>query len=419
MEDGDWERKRKRHGKRRRLKRLWLSLLMVFLLLVGAGAYLFFRNSPSVEEKWNCFYSEWLGENEQAFEAFNGLAAQHGWKMYARSGRNSIGIFDLGSFTYEPLYSPPGGRKIRLISRATNGRVAFIESGPGRTQHRPSPTDFKLGILERSGKVTRAFLDDETLQGCRDESTIVLAGKEVLFASNLKVYLYDIEGEKLKIIQQWRVPHRVHKVLLFRGEYPIVHVGTNPAYLLVFDTSEPHPQLSTVDRVDDIILVGDNMVCEKNGTCYLYDPLTGKKKRLTLGKLSVPWGNQAFLFYTTDWRKSETGEAWCDHELFHRFNLSDRSTDSLWVVPRFSTGFGLYRDQWKPYQLEDFLLSPDQRFLLVPWEVSWGDGKSPFSVPEYEAYELSTGEKRGVFLAPRADGGFLEFLGWVEDDQTK
>jgi hypothetical protein len=248
-----------------------------------------------MEERWERFYVEGLGENRRALEEFRKLARERGWKIYARTQYGSIGMFDLGSFTYKPLDSRPSG-----------------------------------------------------------------IGK---------------------------------------------------------DTSEASRQLSSIEEVDRVILVGQNVVFEREESCYLHDPVTGKSENLVSGRLSVSWSDEEFLFYTSEWKGSESGEAWCEHWLFHRFNIRTRRAEFIWMAPRFSPGFNLYRDEPKPYDPERVLLSPDRRFLLIPWNVNWSSGKGPlYSVREYELYQLATGEMRGAFLAPQVDGEDLEFLGWVEDE---
>lgn len=375
-------------------------------------------------------YRNWYGGNREAYEQFRELARAKGWKMYIING-DSIGILDFGHSTYDPLYSLPPRRQIRAITRFDGGRVAFIECRDKARWWRNTMelTDFDLRVLEEGGGLTKVPLDWLYL----GRLPILMGDRCVVFGSGGAAYVYDTEAKNSRRVftPKEDPPEGVVKVALVEGESLVVLLGRDlPGRLVVLEAKKPHPEISRMDGVSNMIVVGEHIVVEKgtallcsfslvnedivaddDGVCFLCDPEDGTTERLTAGNLVCSYGADEFLFCTLEQGNTSEGRA-----QLHRYRISSRSRELVWEPPAGDTGLEVRAGKQKRYDYTRLFLSPDGRFLFVPRhvpptthaELHLGD------VLEYQVYDLSSGEKRGAFLNLYEGKFFFEFLGWDE-----
>jgi hypothetical protein len=378
-------------------------------------------------------YESWEKENNGAYREFEELARGKGLKMYVTDG-SGIGILDLGHFTYDPLYRPPPRKLIQVTSRFRAERVAFIEctDEAPRWRNTMELTDFQLCLLDQGGKVVRV-----PLEWYLGRVPIVVADECVLFGSGSSAYLYDIETERLRrvfVAQAGELNDEVVKIGLVEGKFLVLLVGEpDPESLVVLGAEEPHSEIARMEGVSNMMVVGEHIVVEKSsailaskpligryiaadkdGTCFLYDPIGGTTERVTAGNLVCSWGTDEFLFCILD-----EGNTWKGNGRVYRYNISTRSKELVWDPSSGDPGSPSGTAQEKGYAYTSLFLSPDGRLLFAPWhvrprthgELHFGD------VLEYEVYDLNTGHKRGAFLNLYQGRFLFAFLGWAGADQ--
>ena len=186
-----------------------------------------------------------------------------------------IGILDFGHSTYDPLYSLSARKLIRDTSRFHGGRVAFTECRRSAPWWRTMMelTDFEFRVLERDRTVMKVPLD-----WYAHRVPIVMGDRCALLGTGPDAFLYDIEAKSLRPV--FTAPDQdadkdVRKIALVEGKFLVLLVGKrNPERVLVFEVTEPYREISRMDGVSNVIVVGEHIVVEKGSAGLGNEPLT-------------------------------------------------------------------------------------------------------------------------------------------------
>lgn len=405
------------------------ALLLTIVLCVLAVASVCCMDSGRTRIR---LYESWHTKNRDAYREFGDLARANGWKMCIVGG-DGIGILDFGHSTYGRLYSLSRRRQIRAISRFRGERVAFIECRDKAPFWRTMMdlTDFDLRVLDHDGGVTKVPLEAYILR-----APMVIGDRCVVWGMGAGVYVYDIGTRTMALTPKDQdVGRMVLKIALVEGKFLVLLVGvSDPERVLVLEATEPHREISRTNGVSNMIVVGEHVVVEKgtavvcsfslvnedivagdNGVCFLYDPGQRTTERLAAGNLLCGCGDDEFLFCLLD-----RGNTYKGRGRLYRYRIGARSSEVVWEPPSEDTGVERDGADKKWYDYTRLFLSPDGRFLFMPWhvpprthaELHLGD------VLEYEVYDLKTGKKRGALLNLYEGEFFFEFLGWDTGDQA-
>jgi hypothetical protein len=139
-------------------------------------------------------------------------------------------------------------------------------------------------------------------------------------------------------------------------------------------------------------------------------------ERLTAGRLVMKLGKDEFLYCGAD-----RFAPYNTRSPLHRYSIISRSAELFWEPPAGDVGFRMRPGEEKFYHYTKLMLSPKGRFLFVPSGVR-STSRAEYllgQVLQYGAYELKTGEKRGVFLNLYEGKFFWNFLGWVPTDHAQ
>ena len=401
MERQDAKRSLRERCRRRWIKRVVLAICGLLVVVFGFVIYmLIFFEGPIYEEERARHYALWNAKNRQPFADFKELATDRHWTMYAlarsQQGGHSIGLFDFGRFTYKPLYTPLTGRRIAHSSKNHRGRIAFVEytrKGGGDHCER---CEFELGILERTGAVTKVRLDDEEFEWWYPRNSLIaLWSHQVFFASDKRAYLYNIEAKTLDSVYELQQGESLgmHGVaLLAEGKSLALLVEKRlGSELVILDAGDPHLVVSRLEGVACGLVVGDRIIIQRNRSCFLVLSGTGETDRLASGELVIALGDDVFVLY--------------DAGTFYKYDIAGRSAELLFTAP-----VGLRYDH------RDVMVSPDGLFLFAPQDFYWPLPKARPTDPVYHVYEIKAGQERGAFLNPCQGKYEFEFLGWAGPD---
>jgi hypothetical protein len=355
-------------------------------------------------------YESWCTQNGGARERFKRLAIAESWEMCALAYDRpefhftAIGHLDPAAPKFTALYEVPRGRRIAALARLQDGRVCFIEA---RAPLRPP---FALGIIEGLGTTVKSRLPVNHV----DLPVPIAGGRRHLFFTDWarRAWLYDMQQRSLDtVFDLGPGQDKIVKVAMVGDEFLLIlRHASGTGTMVVLDGAKPHRQVSKIDGVSDMLVVGDHIVVEKHDVCFLYDPHSGATEGLTAGKLLTKIGNDEFLFCPADWSAPERGIV-----SLYRYKISSRSDELLWEPPAAGSGFRISPGQKKNYDYTKVFFSPDGGFLFVPWEIT-PLSKAEVILPrtlEYEVYDLISGEVRGAFLNLFEGKFHLEFLGWA------
>ncbi len=372
--------------------------------------------SPNLSRARSGLYESWHKENRAAYEAYRELARAKGWKMYVACG-SQAGLFDYGigrldcaRSEYAALYTVRAGRRIDEVTPFREGCAAFIEYSLKEPWWRDAVDlrDFELGILWRDGAVTKVPLDAPEVH----RLARIAMGQRYVFLTTFffrKAWVYDVQAETLHTVFDFPSPGDMTETAGVLGDrYLLVLAGrAEGAHLVILEASQPYREVSRIQGVSNVLGVGEHLVVEKDSECFLHDPEAGTTERLTSGNLIMGLGNHEFLFYEP-------------YERVWRYNILSRKTEPFWQPPPKDKGFRMRPGEPKHYDYAYLIVSPDGRFLFVPWHVPTRT-KGEFLVSpvlEYEVYDLGAGEKRGAFLNIHEGKFHVEFLGWAERDEA-
>jgi hypothetical protein len=412
------QRKGRRFVRKASMSRTFAGIMMGFLVLVTGGCVLHAPLrllSPNLSRARTRLYEFWHKENRAAYESYRELARANGWKMYVACGSEAglfdcgIGRLESGTSEYTPVYTVRLGRRIMEVTPFCKGRTAFIEYSLKEPWWRDTLElrDFELGILWRDGAVTKVPLDAPEV----DRLARIAMGHRYVFLTTFffrKTWLYDVQTETLHAVSDFPSPGDMMETAGVLGDrYLLVLTGRGErANLVILEASEPYREVSRMQGVSNMVGVGEYLVVEKDSECFLHDPEAGTTERLTSGNLIMGLGNHEFLFYEP-------------YERIWRYNILSRKIQPLWQSPGRDGGFRMRPGEPKHYDYAYLSLSPDERFLFVPWHVPTRT-KGEFLVSpvlEYEVYDLASGEKRGAFVNIHRGKFVFRFLGWDETGQ--
>lgn len=390
---------------RKTIRLSWRFLIAgaFFILAVALLVFIFWPIRLDWERIGNRWVRDWNRENQEDLRQFKQLAKEHGWVMYARHAKGSLGLLDLSTMNYRRIYLPRPGRWV-LNASASRERIAFTECRARRRGEDYACTDFEVGIVEVHGSVTsvtKAPLEDESLSGDREAHAVAVGKDIVLCLSKERAHVYDISSRTLRTVYELEEAEqydRKRRALVVGDEFLLLFISQGTISrsrnrLIALEASGAYGVLSELDSVwcPNAMVVGGQVLIEKDEGCFLYNPRSGETEKLVCGRLLSPLADNAFLFREKD--------------ILHRYNLNKRSAEVLWRASR-----GGYGD----YDYTRFIVSPERLFLFAPSDIrsamSW-----EFYRLAYEVYDLKSGERRGAFHAPFAGRRFLEFLGWVEE----
>lgn len=351
-------------------------------------------------------YLEWYEDRRSDYDRLKEEARSRGWMMYVWNG-NGIGRLDLGRASYQPLYTAPTGRRIWAASSYVSGRISLIECAEKNgARHTVSRSEFQLKILTDDGRISTVPLGATFSEGLA--AGIVLGERSVVFASmSGEAYLYDMESCTVHEILRRGSPlitSGIYNVLLLEDRFLIVLTRSllarelpghaEGADMLVLDAKEPYRVLGTLDLVEQAGLVGENVVVEKVGECFLYDPGSGSLDLLTSGSLVGGLGRDRFLFCRLRQGSIRSGQG-----SLYQYSLSQRSAEPIW-----ETG----PSEWCGYL--GIFPSPDSDFLFIP--LVWDD--PPVFPRVYVLFDLDSSESKGELFSPFEGEFHIHFLGWAE-----
>ena len=163
----------------------------------------------------------------------------------------------------------------------------------------------------------------------------------------------------------------------------------------------------------EINVFGNYIAAWNDGACFVYDPTTGTTERLAAGSLVCSCGDDEFLFCTLD-----EGTTWKGRGRLYRYTISSQSKELVWEPRPGDTGFAAKPGEEKRYDYTRLFLSPDGRFLFIPWHIPPRTHAELHLARmfEYEVYDLTTGKKRGAFVDSFQGKFSFVCLGWVEDE---
>lgn len=404
---------------------VFFSVLLVAFMIAVRGWRLYTQGPKprDVAEARNRLYESWCRENKDAYEAFKELAGANGWQMYVwttegvhfRWGWGSIGRLDCGQSAYRALHEPSRDRFTNKTTAFREGKAAFIECARefsfwGHIKER----DYELGVLQSDGTLTKVNLPDT-------EHVLDLAmGDAYVFLSVCpdRLWLYDIDRNSLSEVRRPTGPPwkgGVLEVAVVGDKFLLIGPDSPGAALSVLEAGPPQTEVARMEKVRKMIVAGDRIIVERDGVCLLFDPECGGAERLTVGHLLAELGEDEFLFCSAD--ESPISSL---TEVLYRYDIVTRSSSVLWEPPKDDPGFRLERGREKVYETTKAVLSPDRRFLLVPWQIptSYHRRTETIATFEYDVYDLANGQKRGSFLTIHEGKFYFEFLGWDTSDQA-
>lgn len=369
---------------------------------------------PTAKQTARGAFESWLEDNQAAYEAFKREAKARAWAIYVQTyeyqtSTESIGVLDLANSSYRSIYRVSPGNRIVQTTDRVEGRIAFVEAREKVADGRVQRSDFSLKIAADDGAVEQIELDaafDEQGPGGLD-----LGASRVLLAAKAgKVYLYDMDSGMFERVfggGDGGQNQRLWMVRLMGDRFLLLITGQqHPERLVVLQGAPPYEPLAVVEGVSGVAVIGRHLIAEAIGGWFVYDP-TGQRKEQLPGRpvLRAPGDDKAVLGdVPAELLLSSGGRV-------YQYNLDHRSENPLWRAAR----------PIEHYDFTSVFLSPDGRFLFVPWHVpprTHGElhlGR----VMEYEVYDLTTGEKRGAFLNPYAGKFSFHFLGWVKRDEDQ
>lgn len=395
------------------------SVLVAVPVFIGLGVYLlahwraFHADLSKVRAS---FYESWRRENAEAYGRFTEAARTNNWIMYVGcSSRSSpsavdggIGYLDCGQPKYTALYAVPRHREIVALTRFFEAQAAFIEcnkGGHGRGEH------FELGVVSDAGLVLKA----EAPLGHGDKVGAIAISQRHVFFTNWanKGWLYRIADKALDTVFELPLPDgRITKAHILEETYLLILSGSGgEGRFRVIRATGPYTEVSTLQGVSNVEVVGGRIIVERDAVCFLYDPRTGSTEQLVPGKLVSSLSECEFLFRGLE----QYGLSYSSSALY-RYDLLSRSADIFWDALSADTGSRAHAGQNSYYAYNKLVLSPDGRFLLVPLRLrarSYEESRLGERL-QYEVYDLRARQQRGAFLNLHEGEFFFQFLGWAD-----
>lgn len=395
-----------------------LPSLLLALSAIALGGALLQGCGPdweSVARARARLYQSWHQENKDAYQAFNELCRANGWQMYvwttdgvhSRWGWRGIGRLDCGRSTYTAVYEPSRDRFTNEVTAFREGKAAFIEcTRKFRFWGGVKQRDYELGILHSDGTLTKV-----DLPGTQHVRDLAMGGAYVfLSVSPDRLWLYDIQRNSLDEVPTppaWK--GGVLELAVVGDRFLAIGPDVPGTALVVLEARPPHAEVSRMENVWKMIVVGDRIIVEKDGVCLLFDPESGGAERLAAGRLLAELGRDEFLFCSAG--ESPTSSL---TEVLYRYDIAARSSSVLWEPPKEDGGFRLGSGEEKVYEDSKAVVSPDRRFLFLPRRIPTYSKSETVESFEYDVYDLTNGQKRGAFLSIHEGKFYFEFLGWVE-----
>lgn len=399
-----------------------IGVFGVVLLGIGVSCVLVIPSRPSLRDVVEAradLYESWYRETKDAYEDFRDLAAARGWKMYVRANDGqprlreftSIGQLDWRELKYEPLYEPRKGRFIKSVTAFRGDEAALIEC----TRKFPllwgtiKERDFQLAVVGKQGAVRKVPIPDVELGG-----DIAIGNRYVFFSEVFHgIWLYDLqEGALSALPKALSADVGLAKLSVIEDRFLVIAPGLPlpGGVAVVVQARKPHAEVSRIHGVSNVLVVGENMVVEKEGVCFLYDVPSGRTERLAAGRLVAPVGKNEFLYCAPDARAPAklAGD-------LHQYNIVRRSANVIWRPPKEHTGFRTGPGEESVYDYSKVILSPDGHFILVPRLIPlYRVAEAPLAF-EYGVYDLKSAQKQGAFLTIWEGQFYFEFLGWAAD----
>lgn len=407
--------------------RRFVTFVVVVLVvyLVAAVVFFFVGPAPSrraVAEGRSRLYESWCVQNKDAYEGFKRLARANGWQMYARTneglhfswGWGGIGCLDYGRSTYKSLHEATKDWFIGAVTPFQDGKGAFIESitefsWPWRKIKRQ---DFELGVVHRNRAVTKV-----PLANIEYAASIAIGNRYVLLPDHSayppRLWLYDLRENSLRAVPTPQGWEGIVEKLAISGDRFLLTLSTREV-MNVIRATVPHAEVSRIEGVSDMLLVGEHIVIKTHDGCLLYDPESGGTERLTPGQPLLAAGGDTFLFCEPEAPHHASTRAG-----IYRYGILTRRAELLWKPLKEQRGFRIEPGREKDYDYRKIMLSPDGHFLFVPWQIptSWYKRQESVMTFEYEVYDLRSGEKRGSFVTIFEGKFYFKILGWDTSDQ--
>lgn len=340
--------------------------------------------------------------SKDAYDKFGELAKQQGWEIWAWDGFYSVGRFHLGRWRYEPVYSALPGTRILSVSRPHSGRVALIEDRTQRSGAGESKASEHSNLVLLGGE---RVVTSDPLRGRFAIPLIELGVSSVFFGELDEAYVYDLNTHSLdRVFSISR--GSIENLAMVEGRFLILRLWSGKVCrLVVLSATEPYSHISQLDDVSAVVVTGGgDIVVERDGACFVFDAERGAAEYLSRGNVVCGAEHHEFLLRVLTAGNLSSG-GW---EVY-RYNLSERREELIWTCPRSDGDSSPEAPRVKPYDHKYLMMSPEGRFLFVPFGGTW---RKVILWREYEVYDLTTGEQRGAFLNPYHGKYFLRFLGW-------
>lgn len=372
---------------------LMASLLSVWL---GGCAEKFDRE----REQLRLYELRYL-QSRDAYDRFKNLADTHGWKVWAWDSRRTVGVLDLARRTYQPVYCAPPGYVLTGASRRRAQLIALVESaaqGPGRGNPGTGEGS-RVVIVGPQRSITKVGFP-----ATFHLPSIALGARAVLVADYDEAYLYEETTGALNAVFRtdgWVIS----KVGLVEGKFLAILMYRGAMQrLVVLSAREPYREVSSEQSVSNVIIAEENVIIERAGSCFLYDPVDRTTELLADGHPLVRSGADEFLFCVMHEGNPHFGRG-----ALYRYRIGARQKELVW--DRRSLGAGARQGEARYYNYHELLISPDGSFLFLTDDDVW---RKVIRYREYDVYDLSGGKKVAAFLNPYEGERLLEFLGWDE-----
>ncbi len=392
---------------RERLRWSYFQLSVAALLAFSAGGCLESGNAPGqkssgapiacLEHIVQSRYRAWKKKNTRAIEDLKALAARNRWKLLVACG-NSVKTLDLFSSERKTVYSTKN--RICYAALQPGGEVALIERKSGVTSRH---NEYFVVVLEGKRELLRITLREEpVLSSYLGGNPVLVTRDYVIFPDGSNIILYSLQDEKERVLFKGRKGSHLLTVRETGGLLYLVMVDyrRDPARseMVVLTANPPFEKIHSLSCVTNLIVVGENLLLERNGEIVRYCPETKQTEFLEEGTLLAAVNSYKFLFATSSWQINKLGLLALDF-VIKEYKLS--AGESREVAGKFSidTCYGVTYP----------LVSPDSQHVLVA-----DNTKSVLVDSEYLVYNIESGEKAGAFYEPYSGRHYFNHvLGWV------
>ena len=341
---------------------------------------------------------QWHKDNSQDFENLRRMADEKGWKLVV-AGSHTVSKLDLSTSECTEIYETKNW--IRQASIQPGGAISVVEAIRGRSS---DCANGEIVIIEPGGEKIRVALKLPDPYGPDiGGNPVLLTGDRLVFQDDRYVVSQDLVSGDRRVL----LTCDDDKFLLTARDaggvlcMVVVDRDRTPAgsRMYLVDKARGSRGIRSTPGVTNAIVVGDELVIERNGEIVSYDASRGDSRHLGTGALLTAIGNSSFLFADSSWLVNRFG--WLGLEFtLKQFEIAANSSKT--IAGRFSID--------TCYGVSCPIPTPDSEYVVVA-----DNSDSALVDSRYFLYSLASGRKAGAFYEPyNGECYFRQVLGWSE-----